>query len=68
MKPTDFAKYLTEFFTDYLSRQKNVSRNTILSYRDTFKLLIHYCQEVKNVPAEKITLKILSSEWLRVSG
>lgn len=64
MKPTDFAKYLTEFFFDYLSRRKNFSRNTILSYRDTFKLLIHYCQEVKNIPAEKITLEILSSEWL----
>jgi integrase/recombinase XerD len=64
MKPTNFAKYLTEFFSDYLSRQKNVSRNTILSYRDTFKLLIHYCQEIKKIPAEKITLDILSSQLL----
>ena len=64
MKPTDFAKYLTEFFSDYLSRQKNVSQNTILSYRDTFKLLIFYCQEIKKIPAEKITLDLLSSEWL----
>jgi integrase/recombinase XerD len=64
MKPTNFAKYLTEFFSDYLSSQKNVSRNTILSYRDTFKLLIRYCQEVKNIKAEKITLDLLSGEWL----
>ena len=64
MKPTNFAKYLTEFFSEYLSRQKNVSRNTIISYRDTFKLFIHYCQEVKKIPAEKITLEILSSELL----
>jgi site-specific recombinase XerD len=64
MKPTNFSKYLTEFFSDYLSRQKNVSRNTILSYRDTFKLLIRYCKEVKNIKAEKITLDILSDEWL----
>jgi site-specific recombinase XerD len=63
-KPTDFAKYLTQFFSDYLPIQKNVSCNTISSYRDTFKLLINYCQEIKNISAEKITLNILSSEWL----
>jgi site-specific recombinase XerD len=64
MKPTNFAKYLTEFFSDYLSKQKNVSQNTILSYRDTFKLLIRYCQEAKKIKAEKITLDLLSSDWL----
>ncbi len=64
MKPTDFAKYLTEFLSVYLPTQKNVSKNTIRSYRDTFKLLIRYCQEVKKIPVEKITLKCLSSQWL----
>jgi len=64
MKPTNFAKYLTEFFSDYLLRRKNVSRNTILSYRDTFKLLIHYCHEVKKIRPEKITLDLLTSDLL----
>lgn len=64
MKPTDFAKYLTEFLSGYLPTQKNVSHNTIYSYRDTFKILIKYCQEIKNTPAERITLDLLSSEWL----
>ena len=63
-KPTDFAKYLTEFLSIYLPTQKNVSKNTIHSYRDTFKLLISYCQEVKKVSTEKITLNVLSSQWL----
>jgi site-specific recombinase XerD len=74
MKPTNFAKYLTEFFSDYLVRQKNVSRNTILSYRDTFKLLITYFQKVKKISAEKISLELLSSDcltdflsWLEIS-
>ncbi len=73
MKPTDFAKYLTEFLTVYLPSQKNVSKNTIQSYRDTFKLLIKYCQESKNISPERITLEILSSdlltgflEWLEI--
>ena len=64
MKPTDFAKYLTDFFSIYLSTQKNVSKNTIRSYRDTFKLLISYCREVKKVPVEKITIDTLSSQCL----
>ncbi len=64
MKPTDFAKHLTEFLSVYLPTQKNVSKNTIYSYRDTFKLLINYCQEIKKTPAEKITLSIVSSQWL----
>lgn len=40
MKPTDFSIHLTTFLSDYLPIQKNVSRNTIRSYRDTFKLLL----------------------------
>lgn len=73
MKATDFAKYLTEFLAVYLPSQKNVSKNTIYSYRDTFKLLMKYCQEVKKVRVEQITLKDLSSasvidflKWLEV--
>ena len=71
MKPTDFAKHLTEFLSVYLPSQKNVSKNTICSYRDTFKLMIRYCQEKESIPAEKITMEALSSnliisflEWL----
>lgn len=61
MKPTDFAKHLTEYLTNYLVSQKNVSRNTILSYRDTFKLLLRYCHQVKNIPVEKISMDLLSN-------
>ena len=60
MKPTDFAKHLTEYLTNYLVSQKNVSRNTILSYRDTFKLLLRYCRQVKKIAVEKITMDLLS--------
>ena len=64
MKPTDFAKYLTDFLSVYLLTQKNVSKNTLRSYRDTFKLLIKYCQELKQIPVERITLNVLSSKCL----
>ena len=64
MKPTNFAKYLTEFLSVYLPTQKNVSRNTIHSYRDTFKLLVKYGQEVEGRPVEKMTLNDFSKEYL----
>ena len=74
MKPTDFAKYLTEFLSVYLPIQKNVSKNTICSYRDTFKLLIKFCGENKKIVVEQIALNTLSKdvitdflEWLETN-
>lgn len=62
MKPTDFSMHLTSFLSDYLPIQKNVSRNTIRSYRDTFKLLLLFCEKEEAVPIEKLTMKKLSPE------
>jgi site-specific recombinase XerD len=64
MKPTDFARYLTEFFTTYLSGQKNASKNTIYAYRDTFKLLLKYCQDKKGIAIERIALNRLTAELI----
>lgn len=64
MNPTNFAKYLTDFLTTYLSGQKNVSKNTIFAYRDTFKLLLKYCEDVKSIPIERITLDTLSTDLI----
>lgn len=61
MKPTEFSKYLTEFLTTYLTAQNNVSKNTIFAYRDSFKLLLKYCYNIKGIPPERITLEILTS-------
>ena len=63
MKPTDFSKYLTAFFSEYLLIQKNVSPNTIKSYRDTFKLFFRFCIE-NGLPVEKITMQSLSAEYI----
>lgn len=64
MKPTDFAEYLTAFLSTYLTSQKNVSKNTIYSYRDTFKLLLRYCQDVKQIPAERLTLAKFTADLI----
>ena len=40
MKPTDFARLLTRYLGQYLPGQRNLSPQTIQSYRDTFTLLL----------------------------
>jgi site-specific recombinase XerD len=42
MKPTSFATLLERFFIERLMRQRQVSSHTVSSYRDTFRLLLHF--------------------------
>ncbi|RLA21499.1 MAG: integrase [Gammaproteobacteria bacterium] len=59
MKPTDFAKVLSEYLAIYLPGQCNASPNTIKSYRDTFKLLLLYCKQNCHLSIERLCLKKL---------
>ncbi|MDA3952158.1 MAG: site-specific integrase [Bacteroidales bacterium] len=63
-KPTNFAQHLSSFLSEYLVAQRNVSKNTILSYRDTFKLLLKYCSEVKNIRIENLNLEKLTDNLI----
>jgi site-specific recombinase XerD len=56
MKPTDFARRLTQFLSEYLPAQKNVSPNTIKAYRDAFTLLLRYCRDQRGLVPERVTL------------
>jgi site-specific recombinase XerD len=62
MKPTDFAYYLSNFLTTYLAGQRNLSKHTIQSYRDTFSLLLRYFSDIKNITPEKIDVNTVSKE------
>lgn len=53
---TDFAKYLTRFFTEYLVGERGVSFHTIRSYSDTFTLVLTYMDKVRHIAADKVTL------------
>lgn len=68
MKPTDFAYYLTDYLSKYLPSTAGLSMNTIMSYRDTFSLLLKFCNTKKKLAPEKITLnhlnKVLVEEYL----
>ena len=48
------APYVRSFFEDHLTCRRNVSRNTIQSYRDALKLLLKFAVERLKVPATKL--------------
>ncbi len=62
MKPTNFAYYLTTFLSKFLPGTMGLSPNTIMSYRDTFCLLLDYCSAVEKKRPEKITLDDLDKK------
>ncbi|MCD8338853.1 MAG: site-specific integrase [Burkholderiales bacterium] len=56
---TDFAELTVSFLTDYMPLQRGLSNNTILSYRDTFKLLLRFIANDKSLDLKKFSLKEL---------
>jgi len=62
MKPTDFSRYLTYFFTKYMPGEMGASTNTIVSYKDTFILLLTFLKDRKNIKADKLTLDAVTKE------
>lgn len=57
LKEADFPFHLTQYLSHYLPLQKNVSEHTIASYRDTFKLLIIFCETEKKLKPSKMSMK-----------
>src|SRR5712692_7990216 len=49
------ATELKYFLADYLPRQQNASRLTILAYRDSLKLLLTYVARAKKTPIDRLT-------------
>ena len=71
---TDFAVFLRRFLTDHLAGLRGYSTNTIISFRDVFKLLICYFRDERSVPPDKLTLELIDADaiagfldWLRTN-
>ena len=56
MKETDFARYLTQFLGTYLPGHLGSKKNTQLSYRDSFSLLLEYCRDEEKLAPEKLMI------------
>lgn len=61
-KTLDFPYYLSRFLAKYLPGELGCSENTVLSHRDTFSLLLRYCQLYENIIPEKMVLDRFTKE------
>lgn len=59
----NLAYYITDYFKNFLPKIKALSKNTILSYRDTFVLLINFLNNkninINTATIDKIDFKII---------
>lgn len=60
---TDYLGYwMKRFFNEYIITIRNLSRNTLKSYRDTFRLLIKHMHAENNISPDKLLITDISKE------
>jgi len=64
MAETDFARLVTGFFSRYLPGQRNLSTNTVASYRDAVKLFLLFCQTECKMKPDGIRVAEVSRDLL----
>lgn len=63
-KSDEFPFYTTKFFGSYLPGNRNVSPNTIVSYRDAFSKLLAYMRDCCSIDPDKIKFKDLDRDTI----
>ena len=63
-----FAPMLEHYFLTYLMTQKNVSPQTIATYRDSFSLYLGFLLAVSHISPEKVELEHFSLSYLESFG
>lgn len=58
----NFSYYLSKFLKNYLIIERNLSPNTIKSYKKTFQILIDYLVKIKNFKLQDITFENITRE------
>lgn len=59
----DFAYHLSRFLSVYLPGQRNVSENTVLSYKDTFKLILLFAKDEKKMMSNQLSISDLTRSF-----
>lgn len=62
MKTASFPNLLHSFFHDRLGQQLNLSRHTVMSYRDTWRLFLRFVGEHSRKPIVDITFVDLTAD------
>ena len=59
-----FASLVHEFFTDYMTRQRSLSQQTVASYRDSFILLLRFAERTLGKSAAAVQLADLDPKFI----
>ena len=60
--PNTLARNLRAFFGEYLPELRGLSRHTLLSYRDTFTLLLRFLAKSRHCDVVNLDLEAISPE------
>ena len=60
------APYVQAFFADYLCQQRRLSPQTILSSRDTFRLLLTFLRDQTGVEPSAVRIADVDAELVRL--
>lgn len=63
--PRRIAHWIHGFFHDYLTAQRELSKNTIFSYRDSVKLLLQFVSRRTRKPLDKLRLEDIDANAVR---
>jgi integrase/recombinase XerD len=63
--PTNLALPIRRFFEQHLVAERGLSQHTVLSYRDTLKLLLVFAAKLLKKRCEELTLEDLSADVVR---
>lgn len=61
---SDFPQLLQHFFCNRLMNQQNASKQTIVSYRDTFRLLLEFIESIHGRKPSSVTFDIISTDTI----
>ncbi len=62
MNKHDLAIWVGKYFQEYLMHQRRVSRHTIHSYRDSWKLFLHYLSMHSKRTVDKLSVDDIGPE------
>lgn len=65
MKKADLGVLIRNFFERYLTSQRGLSENTVLAYRDTWKLFLHFACKDHSRSCDELMLQDLKADTVR---
>ncbi|KKX47025.1 site-specific integrase, partial [Sphingobacterium sp. IITKGP-BTPF85] len=59
------STWVRRFLTEYVINNRNLSPNTLASYRDTMRLIIPYASKLRNKSIDKLMIEDLNADLIK---